>query len=135
VSDSDSSTDGVDRPDDGIALDEPVAVDRAFRCADCGRRWYYQRRRCPDCSGTDATTYGLGTGELVAVTRVEMTPPDVRSPNRLGLASFDGVRLIAQLADEALSPGDAVAFAGANRLRDGDEALRPRLDAVDESSE
>ena len=120
MSDSDSSTDGVDRldggvdrPDDGIALDEPVAVDRAFRCADCGRRWYYQRRRCPDCSGTDATTYGLETGELVAVTRVEMTPPDVRSPNRLGLVSFDGVRLIAQLADEA---------------------LRPRLDAVDEGS-
>lgn len=115
-------------------LDEPVAVDRAFRCADCGRRWYYHRRRCPDCSGTDATTYELGTGELVAVTSVEMTPPDVRSPNRLGLARFDGVRLIAQLADETLSPGDIVAFAGAHRLRDGQEELRPRLTAADGDS-
>ena len=117
---------------EGLALlDRSVAVDRAFRCADCGREWYYQRRRCPDCSGTEATTYALGTGELVAVTTVEMTPPDVRSPNRLGLARFDDVQVIAQLTDEALSRGDAVAFAGAYRLRDGQERLRPRLAAAD----
>ena len=125
-----TSTDGaVDR------FDESVAVDRAFRCTDCGRRWYYQRRRCPDCSGTDATTYALETGVLVAVTSVETTPPDVRSPNRLGLARFDGVQLIAQLADEALSVGDAVEFAGAYRLRDEQERSRPRLSAVDGDSE
>ncbi|MFC6787258.1 hypothetical protein ACFQFH_15715 [Halobaculum halobium] len=65
------------------------------------------------------------------MTRVEVTPGDVRAPNRLALADFDGVRLIAQVDGEA-AVGDRVAFAGAFDLRDGDDERQPRLRVIDE---
>jgi len=108
-----------------------LGVDEAFVCAACGRRWYYTRERCPDCGGAEASTYALGEGELLAVTVTHVTPPDVRSPNALGLARFGDVRLIAQLTDADAAPGDRVTFGGAHRLRDGDARRRPRLVAVE----
>lgn len=106
------------------------AVDEAFVCEACGERWYYTRVRCPDCGSDAVGTYELDAGEVLAVTEVAVTPPDVRSPNRLGLVSFDGVRLIAQLDDEATS-GDSVAFAGRHRLRTSDDSEQPRLTTVE----
>lgn len=109
-----------ERPDE-------LAVDRAFVCDDCGARWYYDRHRCPGCSGRAIGTYELDEGVLVARTTVEMTPPDVRSPNHLGIARFGDVQLTAQLVGGDVAVGDRVAFAGGHRLRDGRDATDPRL--------
>jgi uncharacterized OB-fold protein len=117
-------TESNDSPPEGID------VDQAFVCDGCGRRWYYTRSRCPGCGGRGISTYRLGRGELLAVTDIAVTPPDVRSPNRVGLARFGDVQLIAQLQEDA-SVGDTVVFAGEYRLRDGDESTKPRLQSVD----
>lgn len=106
------------------------AVDEAFVCEACGERWYYTRVRCPACGSDAVETEELDTGEVLTVTEVAVTPPDVRSPNRLGLVSFDGVRLVGQLGDEA-SSGDTVAFTGAHRLRTSDDREQPRLTSVE----
>ncbi|WP_096394217.1 hypothetical protein [Halorubrum trapanicum] len=130
-------TDSNDTPPEepGIATDRDLPADHAFACADCGRRWYYDRRRCPECdrSAGDAATVRLETGAVVATTTVETTPPDVRAPNHLALVRFDEVQLIAQAADGDLSPGDRVRFDGSHRLRDERERTDPRLVAVDNS--
>ena len=107
-----------------------LRVDEAFVCDDCGERWYYTRSRCPACGDDDVSTYALGEGELLAQTEVRITPPDVRSPNPLGLARFDGVQLIAQLADD-VAVGDRLTFAGAAHLREGDRREQPRLTRLD----
>ncbi|ELZ31044.1 hypothetical protein [Halorubrum distributum] len=122
-------------PENGAAADRDLPADRAFACADCGRRWYYDRRHCPDCdrSAADAASVRLETGAVVATTTVETTPPDVRAPNHLALVRFDEVQLIAQAADADLSPGDRVRFDGSHRLRDGRDRTDPRLVAVEES--
>ena len=118
---------------DATAPSESTAlpVDRAFVCDDCGNRWYYTRHRCPDCRGDEISTYELADGELLAWTDVAVTPADVRSPNRLGLARFGDVRLIAQVSDDEVSVGDRVEFAGAYHLRKGDETVEPRLTVVE----
>ncbi|WP_247004221.1 Zn-ribbon domain-containing OB-fold protein [Halosolutus gelatinilyticus] len=109
----------------------PVPADRAFVCTGCGRRWYYTRSRCPDCGADESSTYELGDGELVARTEIAVTPPDVRSPNWIGLVRFGDIQLIAQLDANDVSIGDRVTFAGSYRLRDGIEAAEPRLIAVE----
>ena len=114
--------------------EKPETVDQAFVCEDCGSRWYYDRYRCPDCAGKEHSLYELGTGELVAVTTVEMTPADVRSPNPLGLARFGDVQLLAQLDDETLEAGDPVEFAGAYRLRHDSDETQPRLTSATTNS-
>lgn len=127
-SDSGSETGADDRGRDG----DPPA-DRAFGCRACGRRWYYTKPQCPDC-GSEPSAHGteeLGQGEVRTVTRVEVTPGDVRSPNRLALADFDGVRLIAQVTGE-VAVGDRVAFAGSFTLRGGDDDRQPRLRVVED---
>mgnify|MGYP006273889577 CR=1 FL=1 len=119
-------------PDDRGRDGDPPA-DRAFVCRECGHRWYYTKPRCLDC-GSDPSVHGteeLGEGEVQAVTRVEVTPGDVRSPNRLALADFDGVGLIAQV-DGGAAVGDRVAFAGSFTLRDGDDEPQPRLRAIED---
>ncbi|GAA0724862.1 putative OB-fold protein [Halorubrum trapanicum] len=116
------------------STDDGLPADHAFVCDDCGRRWYYDRRSCPDCgrSSADASAVRLETGAVVATTTVETTPPDVRAPNHLALIRFDGVRLIAQAADGDLSPGDSVRFDGSHRLREGRDRTDPRLVAVED---
>jgi uncharacterized OB-fold protein len=108
-----------------------LPADAAFVCDDCGRRWYYTRGRCPDCQSDSVSTYQLTEGELIARTDIAVTPDDVRSPNPVGLVRFDDVQLIAQLADDSVSVGDRVAFAGAHRLRADDETEQPRLTPVE----
>lgn len=127
--DSGSETGADDRGRDG----DPPA-DRAFGCRECGRRWYYTKPQCPDCGSEPSahTTEQLGEGTVQAVTRVEVTPGDVRSPNRLALADFDGVRLIAQVTGDDPAAGDRVAFAGSFTLRGGDDARQPRLRVVED---
>ncbi|WP_418280603.1 hypothetical protein [Halorubrum sp. DTA98] len=115
----------------GEASDGPIAVDRAFVCERCDTRWYYDRSRCADCGCRTVSTDELERGVLVAKTTVETTPPDVRSPNHLGIARFGDVQLIAQLADDAVVAGDPVEFAGEYRLRDGDDDSAPRLRRVE----
>ena len=101
--------------------DADASPARAYACTACSERWYPDRRRCPSCASTDFETYRLGVGELVAVTTAHVTPPDVREPNRLGLARFDGgVSLVAQLDADALTVGDSVRLAGEHVLRDRD---------------
>ncbi|WP_348612838.1 Zn-ribbon domain-containing OB-fold protein [Halobaculum rarum] len=120
--------------DAGTTTDDPPA-DHAFGCRECGRRWYYTKPQCPDCGSelSTHTTARLGEGTVQAVTRVEVTPEDVRSPNQLALADFDGVRLIAQVAgDDDPTAGDRVAFAGSFTLRGGDDARQPRLRVVED---
>ena len=92
-----------------------------LECRDCGRRTYYEKRRCPDCGGAAFDGVAAGTGELLSVTTVHVTPDGVREPNALGLASFPGgANVIAQL-DGELSIGDAVRLAGERELRVTDE--------------
>ncbi|MCD2201705.1 hypothetical protein LPA44_17740 [Halobacterium sp. KA-4] len=107
-----------------------LRVDEAFRCGDCENEWYYTRNRCPDCQSATFSTYRLREGELVAYTTVNVTPPDVRSANVLGLAAFGDVRLIAQMSDDDPEVGDSVRFAGQYELREGGEK-RARLTGVD----
>jgi len=115
--------------------DRDLPADRAFVCDDCGHRWYYDRRRCPECGrpSADASTAPLETGAVVATTAVETTPPDVRAPNHLALVRFGDVQLIAQAADGDLSPGDTVRFEWPHRLRESPDQTDPRLVAVDDS--
>ncbi|WP_434520970.1 hypothetical protein [Halorubrum sp. AS12] len=117
------------------STDDDLPADHAFVCVDCGRRWYYDRRSCPDCgrSSTEDSTVRLETGAVVATTTVETTPPDVGAPNHLALVRFGEVRLIAQAADGDLSPSDRVRFDGSHRLREGRDRTDPRLVAVDDS--
>ncbi|MFC7203234.1 hypothetical protein ACFQJC_06885 [Haloferax namakaokahaiae] len=110
---------------------ERIGVEEAFQCSHCGHRWYYTRSYCPNCRGETFETDALGVGTVVAVTTVEVTPPDVRSPNWLALARFDDVRVLAQLEAPA-SKGDRVRFSGEYRLRSGDEHRGPRLTVVTE---
>jgi len=128
-------TDDHTPSDSDISTDRDLPADRAFVCDDCGTRWYYDRRRCPDCgrSSADAGTVRLETGTVVATTTVETTPPDVRAPNHLALVRFDDVRLTAQAASGDLAPGDAVCFEGSHRLRESRDRRDPRLVAVDDS--
>lgn len=112
--------------------DSDPPANRAFACRECGRRWYYTKPQCPDC-GSDPSAHGtetLGEGDVRAVTRAEVTPGDVRAPNRLALAEFDGVRVIAQV-DGGAAVNDRVAFAGAFRLRSGDDERQPRLRVIE----
>ena len=111
------------------ARDDPaVPVDHAFVCEACASRWYYTRERCPDCGADDVATERLRTGRVLATTTVHATPPDVRTPNSLGLVRFDDVTLIAQLADNSTEAGDAVEFGDSAVLRDGDPSTDgPRL--------
>ncbi|MFD1571673.1 Zn-ribbon domain-containing OB-fold protein [Halorubrum laminariae] len=96
-----------------------------LECRDCGRRTYYQKRRCLECGGSTFDRVDAGRGELRSVTTVHVTPEGVREPNRLGLASFPGgANVIAQL-DEDLGIGDAVRLEGDHDLRvTADGALR-----------
>lgn len=98
----------------------------ATACLDCGEAWVYDRVRCPACGGRDFESRSLGAGVVVATTVSRVTPPGVREPNALGIARFGDVQLTAQLADEALEPGDDVVLAGDYELRDG--ARGPRLE-------
>lgn len=117
---------------DSVTEEAPIPVDHAFVCSVCDNRWYYTRDRCPDCGAADPSTYELGDGELVAWTDVAVTPRDVRRPNRIGLARFGDVAVIAQIDADAdvISVGDPVTFAGSHRLRDGTDE-KPRLTPVD----
>lgn len=119
------------KPKHDIDGSDELPADAAFVCNGCDRRWYYTRGRCPDCHGNDISTYRLGEGELIAWTESAVTPPDVRSPNYLGLARFGSVQLIAQLRDDSASVGDSVTFDGEYRLRDGDDLDQPRLTLVE----
>ncbi|AGB39984.1 Zn-ribbon domain-containing OB-fold protein [Natronococcus occultus] len=83
-------------------------MNTVLECPDCGRRTFYEKRRCLDCGADDLRSREAGVGTLRAVTAVHVTPDGVSEPNRLGLASFDGdASIIAQLED-GLEPGDRV---------------------------
>lgn len=107
---------------------------RVLECANCGRRTFYEKQRCLDCESDQFDERDPGTGELVSITRVYVTPDGVREPNRLGLARFKhGANLIAQF-DGDLSVGDAVSLSVDSELRDveGDVHIGPRLVPADD---
>lgn len=109
-----------------------VRVDEGFECTACGNRWYYTRRRCSECGVDDISRYDLTRGTLVTRTEVHATPPDVRRPNRLGLARFGDVHVVAQLGGSDIAAGDRVEFVGTHRLRDRQDATAPRLTVVED---
>ncbi|GAB7011629.1 Zn-ribbon domain-containing OB-fold protein [Halorubrum trueperi] len=92
-----------------------------YECRDCGRRTNYEKRRCLSCAGREFDRVPAGTGTLLSVTTVHVTPDGVREPNALGLASFSGgANVVAQL-DEDLSIGDAVRLSADHELRVADD--------------
>ncbi|RKD88036.1 PhlB family protein [Halopiger aswanensis] len=101
-----------------------------LECANCGQRTFYEKQRCLDCGNDTFCRRDPGTGMLQAVTAVHVTPDDVREPNRLGLASFDGTNIIAQL-DDSVQVGELVSLAEAD-ARIGTEPS-VKLVAVNES--
>lgn len=89
-----------------------------IECTNCGRRTFYEKRRCPDCGSGSFEPWEPAVGELLAVTTSHVTPDGVRQPNPLGLARFgEDVDVVAQLEDE-LEPGDAVRLADGYELRE-----------------
>lgn len=124
----DSTTDPAPGTPDYLTEDPPV--DQAFRCESCAHRWYYTRGSCPECRSDDLSTVELGVGEVIGTTTVAVTPPDVREPNRLALAQFGDIQLIAQLTAE-VAVGDQVEFSGEYELRDGGEKRAPRLTPIE----
>lgn len=81
-----------------------------LECPDCGRRTFYEKRRCLDCGADGLRTRESGVGTLRAITTVYVTPDGVNAPNRLGLASFDGDASIIARLEGGLEPGDRVAI-------------------------
>lgn len=89
-----------------------------IECVACGRRSFYEKRRCLECGASTFETVVAGTGELLSVTTVHVTPDGVREPNVLGLAAFEGgANVIAQLDDPTLQIGDAVRLTPDRALR------------------
>ncbi|WP_293033481.1 Zn-ribbon domain-containing OB-fold protein [Natronococcus sp.] len=81
---------------------------RVLECPDCGRRTFYEKRRCLDCGADGLRTRESGVGTVQAVTAVHVTPDGVSAPNRLGLASFDGGASIIARLEDGLGAGDSV---------------------------
>jgi uncharacterized OB-fold protein len=106
-------------------------MSRALECSACGRRSFYEKRRCLDCGSDAFEEVDPGTGELLAVTTVEVTPAGVREPNALGIAAFDGdANVVAQLDDPAaVAVGDSVRLEGDHDLRQAEDGpiVGPRL--------
>lgn len=106
-------------------------MSRALECSACGRRSFYDKRRCLDCGSDTFEEVDPGTGELLAVTTVEVTPDGVREPNVLGIAAFDGdANVVAQLDDPAaVDVGDSVRLDGDHDLRQAEDGpiVGPRL--------
>lgn len=112
-------------------MTDEAPLTHGYECEDCGEKWYYTRSRCPACAGREHGTYRLGEGELLAGSVVHVTPPGVRDENRLGLATFDGVNVIAQVEGDA-AVGDRVEIDGVHDLRtvDGEALSGPRLTRI-----
>jgi len=92
-------------------------MSRVLECEACGWRSFYEKRRCLECGESDLFVTTPGTGELLAVTTVHVTPEGVREPNELGIASFPSdANVVAQLG-QSLSVGDSVALDGDHELR------------------
>jgi len=117
-----------------LRADRTDRADRAYRCVECTHRWYYTKPICPECGSDTIETYDLDVGTVASVTVIHATPDGVRSPNRLALARFDGVGVLAQVADsvDGLAAGDEVRFADDYVLRETDAEVitGPRLVAA-----
>lgn len=103
-------------------------------CTDCGDRTFYEKRRCLKCGNDSWIDREPGTGKLLAVTTVHVSPEGVPEPNQLGLAQFqEGVNLVGQL-ESNLSAGDRVKLDTDQPLRDSEDGTRtgPRLISADE---
>lgn len=94
---------------------------RVLECEACGRRSFYNKSRCLECGNNAFVHKKSGTGTLLSVSTVHVTPEGVREPNKLGLASFSSnANVIAQLGD-SVSVGDEVELSGDYELRQQDE--------------
>lgn len=100
-----------------------------LECTNCGCRTFYEKRCCLECGNDSWTEREPGTGELLAITTVHVSPDGVPEPNRLGLARFEGgANLVAQLGSD-LTVGDTIELDDENMLRDSGTGIRtgPRL--------
>ena len=94
-----------------------------LECKACGQRSFYDKSRCLDCGNDEFLCENPGTGQVISVSTVHVTPEGVREPNRLGLASFPGdANIIAQIGD-SVSSGDDVVLKGGHELRDGRDGI------------
>lgn len=105
-----------------------------FECSVCGRHTFYEKKHCHACGNDEFGERDPGTGELLSVTRVHVTPDGVREPNSLGLVRFEnGANLIAQLGGD-LAVGDTVTLDADCQLRQDQTGIHtgPRVVAVKE---
>ncbi len=74
----------------------PVAIELS-RCEACLARFVPTDGPCPRCGSTRVGPLSVpGVGKVLAATELLVTPPGVRSPNRLALVEVaDAVRLLA----------------------------------------
>ncbi|MDS0476907.1 OB-fold domain-containing protein [Natrinema sp. 1APR25-10V2] len=103
-------------------------------CTDCGNCTFYEKRRCLECGNSSWIEREPGTGELLAITTVHVSPDGVPTPNLLGLAQFeDEVNLVGQLESD-LAVGDPVKLDTGRTLRDNGNKTRtgPRLVSAEE---
>lgn len=105
-----------------------------LECTDCGRRTFYEKRYCTECGNGEWNEREPGTGELLAVTTVHVSPDGVRKPNRLGVAQFEGQANLTAQVESDLDVGDRIRIDGENALRDGEDGPRvgPRFVPADE---
>ena len=96
---------------------------RVLECKACGQRSFYDKSQCLDCGNDEFLCENPGTGQVISVSTVHVTPEGVREPNRLGLASFPGdANIIAQIGD-SVSSGDDVVLKGEYKLRHGKDGI------------
>lgn len=106
---------------------------KVLECTRCGRRTFYEKECCLECGSRAWNEREPGTGTLLAITTVHVSPDGVRRPNRLGLARFEaGGDLVAQLETD-LEVGERVALDHDTVLRDGERSAHvgPRFVPVD----
>lgn len=87
-------------------------------CTNCGNCTFYEKYRCLECGNSSWIKREPGTGELLAITTVHVSPDGVSTPNLLGLAQFeDGANFVGQLESD-LTVGDSVKLDTGRILRD-----------------
>ncbi len=103
-------------------------------CTDCGNRTFYEKQRCLECGNSSWIERDPGTGEILAITTVHVSPDGVSTPNLLGLVQFeDGVNFVGQL-ESNLTVGDRVKLDTGSILRENENGTKigPRLVSADE---
>lgn len=94
-----------------------------LKCTECGKYTFYEKRCCLECGNDSWVECDPGSGELLAVTTVHISPEGVPEPNLLGLAQFEnGVNLVGQLESD-LTVGESVELDPGRTLRSSEDGI------------